>query len=52
MGSWIKSIAFVFILFFTYNGISQQVALNSQFYYFDFILNPSLSGSKDYNPGG
>jgi type IX secretion system PorP/SprF family membrane protein len=50
MGSWIKSIAFVFILFFTYNGISQQVALNSQFYYFDFILNPSLSGSKDYNP--
>ena len=32
------------------SGISQQIALNTQFYHFDFAVNPSLSGKKSYNP--
>ena len=41
----------VFVLFpLTLNVVSQQITLNTQFYHFDYVVNPSLSGKKDFNP--
>ena len=46
----IKHIVVFALLFIAFESFSQQVALNTQFYHFDFIVNPSLSGKKDFNP--
>lgn len=46
----IKYILVLTCLFSIVDSFSQQVALNTQFYHFDFIVNPSLSGKKDFNP--
>lgn len=45
-----KNIVVFIFLIFAFESFSQQVALNTQFYHFDFIVNPSLSGKKEFNP--
>lgn len=50
MRFFIRHIIVALILFCSYCLSSQQVALNTQFYYFDFIVNPSLSGYDNFNP--
>ena len=43
-------ILFGICLLFASNNNAQQTALNSQYLYNDFAINPAVAGSKNYSP--
>ena len=41
---------YILFLFVSNNGFSQQTITNNQYYLFDYVYNPSLSGGESNNP--
>ena len=50
MQFFLKYILFILLFFYSLSSFSQQVSLNTQFYYFDYVLNPALAGENKFNP--
>ena len=50
MQFFLKYILLILLFFYSLSSFSQQVSLNTQFYYFDYILNPALAGENKFNP--
>ena len=45
-----KLLLFVFVSVSIYNFNAQQIALNSQYMFSSFAINPAVAGTKNYSP--